>query len=192
MIKAVFLDVGGVLLKQDSSVIFELHDREMEWKRGSSAGLWKQYLDAAHVGGELLPGYRCDSDVERIKQSLYATNRVVAGMRELVREVREICRLAVLSNFTADLNQVLEQLGLLPSFELIVNSALVGVKKPEAKIYEIACHRLGVQPTEAVFIDDNAPNVAAAQSIGMRGLVFSSAGSLRSELCAAGLTLPHF
>ncbi len=163
----------------------------MELQAGSSAGLWKEYLDAAHIGGELLPGYRSDSDVERIKQRLYATNRVVADMRELVRDLREICRLAVLSNFTADLNQVLEQLGLLPSFELIVNSALVGLKKPDAKIYEIACHRLSVEPAEAVFIDDNAANVTAAQSIGMRGLVFSSAGALRSELCATGLTVPH-
>jgi FMN phosphatase YigB (HAD superfamily) len=102
-----------------------------------------------------------------------------------------VCRLAVLSNFTADLNQVLEQLGLLLSFELIVNFALVGVKKPDAKIYEIACHRLSVEPGEAVFIDDNGANVTAAQSMGMQGIVFSSAGTLRSELYAAGLALRH-
>jgi epoxide hydrolase-like predicted phosphatase len=191
MIKAVFLDVGGVLLKQDASAIFEFHDREMEWADGSSAGIWKEYLDAAHIGGELLPGYRRNSDVECIKQRLYATNRIVSGMGELVRELREVCRLAVLSNFTADLNQVLEQLGLLLSFELIVNFALVGVKKPDAKIYEIACHRLSVEPGEAVFIDDNGANVTAAQSMGMQGIVFSSAGTLRSELYAAGLALRH-
>jgi epoxide hydrolase-like predicted phosphatase len=191
MIKAVFFDVGGVLLKQDSSVMLELHDREKGWRAGTSAGLWKEYLDVAHVGGELLPGYRRNGEVERIKRRLYATNRMVSGMEALVRELGEVCRLAVISNFTADLNQVLDQLGLLPSFELIVNSALVGVKKPDTKIYEIACNRLGVEPGEAVFIDDNAENVTAAQTTGMRGIVFSSAGTLRNELCAAGLVLRH-
>jgi FMN phosphatase YigB (HAD superfamily) len=102
----------------------------MGWRAGASAGRWNEYLNVAHDGGELLPGYRRDGDVECIKQHLYATNRVVSGMEELLRELRAICRLAVISTVTADLNQVLEQqLGLLPAFELIVNSALVGVKK---------------------------------------------------------------
>jgi hypothetical protein len=79
MIRAVFIDVGGVLLKQDF-LTFERYDREKGWPSGISAGLWKDYLQIAHVGGELLPGYRCSSgEIVQIKQRLYATNRVGAS-----------------------------------------------------------------------------------------------------------------
>jgi putative hydrolase of the HAD superfamily len=102
-----------------------------------------------------------------------------------------MCRLAVISNFSADLNLVLEQLGLLSSFELIVNSAFAGVKKPDTKIYELACNQLGVEPGDSVFIDDVPANVCAARSNGMKGIVFSSAAMLREELCAVGLALRY-
>jgi HAD superfamily hydrolase (TIGR01509 family) len=188
--KAVFIDVGGVLLKQDS-LTFEHYDREMAWPPGRSIHLWKEYLEMAHVGGELVPGYRCDVEVGRIKQRLYATNRVVSGMEEIVRELRAMCRLAVISNFSADLDQVLDELGLLSSIELVVNSAFVGTKKPGKRIYEIACNRLGVEPSESVFIDDDPKNVNAAQTLGLKGITFSAAGTLRKELRMAGLAIRY-
>jgi epoxide hydrolase-like predicted phosphatase len=52
-------------------------------------------------------------------------------------------------------------------FEIVVDSSHVGMRKPDPRIYELTCERLGVEPTAAVFLDDNADNVAAAAALGM-------------------------
>jgi putative hydrolase of the HAD superfamily len=57
-------------------------------------------------------------------------------------------------------------------FDDIVDSSAVGVRKPNARIYELALQRLGVtEPATAVFLDDFAPNVAAAIALGLHGIV---------------------
>jgi putative hydrolase of the HAD superfamily len=57
-------------------------------------------------------------------------------------------------------------------FEEVVDSSHVGMRKPEREIYELTCSRMGIVPTEAVFIDDNADNVAAARAYGMEAVHF--------------------
>jgi putative hydrolase of the HAD superfamily len=53
----------------------------------------------------------------------------------------------------------------------VVDSSEVGVRKPDARIFEIALERLGgIDPARAIFVDDFEANVAAAQALGMRGV----------------------
>lgn len=56
--------------------------------------------------------------------------------------------------------------------DLIVYSHEVGVAKPDPRIYEITCERVGVQPHEMVFLDDIPRNVAAAREYGIHGVLF--------------------
>ena len=46
----------------------------------------------------------------------------------------------------------------------VVDSSHVGVRKPERAIYELTCARLSITPTEAVFVDDDADDIAAARA----------------------------
>jgi putative hydrolase of the HAD superfamily len=57
-------------------------------------------------------------------------------------------------------------------FEVVVDSSEVGVRKPDRRIYLLTCERLAVEPTAAVFIDDNRDNVAAARAVGMDAVQF--------------------
>jgi putative hydrolase of the HAD superfamily len=52
-------------------------------------------------------------------------------------------------------------------FDEVVESSVVGVRKPEPKFYEIACERLGVGPHECVFLDDLGINLKPAKAMGM-------------------------
>ena len=56
--------------------------------------------------------------------------------------------------------------------EDVVDSSHVGVRKPEREIYELTCTRLGIAPSEAVFVDDNADNVAGARAFGLETVHF--------------------
>jgi epoxide hydrolase-like predicted phosphatase len=56
-------------------------------------------------------------------------------------------------------------------FELVVDSSEVGVRKPDPRIFTLALEGLGgILPERAIFLDDWEGNVAAARSVGIRGL----------------------
>jgi epoxide hydrolase-like predicted phosphatase len=59
-------------------------------------------------------------------------------------------------------------------FEEIVDSSHVGMRKPDAEIYLLMCKRMGIEPSDAVFVDDNADNVAAARALGMEAVHFGA------------------
>jgi putative hydrolase of the HAD superfamily len=57
-------------------------------------------------------------------------------------------------------------------FDVVVDSAHVGVRKPDPRIFRMALERLGnPAPEAAVFLDDFHGNVAAAERLGMRGIL---------------------
>jgi putative hydrolase of the HAD superfamily len=52
-------------------------------------------------------------------------------------------------------------------FDVIVESSVEGVRKPNPRIYEIACDRMGVGPDGCVFLDDLGINLKPAKALGM-------------------------
>ncbi len=76
-------------------------------------------------------------------------------------------------------------------FEVIVESSVEGVRKPNPRIYEIACERLGVAPSETVFLDDLGINLKPARAMGMTTIKVVTEAQAIDELAAAtGLTFP--
>ncbi|MBV9803538.1 MAG: HAD family phosphatase [Solirubrobacterales bacterium] len=57
-------------------------------------------------------------------------------------------------------------------FDVVVDSAFVGARKPEPRIYEITLERLGTPPEATLFIDDVEINCRAAQELGMAAIHF--------------------
>jgi putative hydrolase of the HAD superfamily len=56
---------------------------------------------------------------------------------------------------------------LLARFDVVIESSVVGVRKPEPAFYELACERLAIEPHEAVFLDDLGINLKPARAMGM-------------------------
>lgn len=75
-------------------------------------------------------------------------------------------------------------------FEEIVDSAFVGCRKPEARIYELTLERIGVPAEACLFVDDLHPNVKGAEAAGMRAVHFrdnaQAIGEIRAALGLAG------
>lgn len=64
----------------------------------------------------------------------------------------------------------------------IVYSHEVGMAKPDPRIYRLACHRLGVEPGETVFIDDSEIAVAGAESVGITAILHENNAKTVSAL----------
>ncbi|HEY5431747.1 MAG TPA: HAD family phosphatase [Solirubrobacteraceae bacterium] len=70
-------------------------------------------------------------------------------------------------------------------FDVVVDSAFVGTRKPERRIYELTLERLGVPAGAALLIDDVEVNCAAARELGIRSVWFRSADQAIAETEAA-------
>jgi putative hydrolase of the HAD superfamily len=69
-------------------------------------------------------------------------------------------------------------------FEVVVDSAFVGTRKPEPEIYALTLERLGLPAAGCAFVDDLEHNVAAARDAGMRGIVYRDTAQAIAELQA--------
>lgn len=88
------------------------------------------------------------------------------AMLEAIRRIRAqgLIAAAITNNWIAEEGSAGE---LRHHFDLVVESAVEGVRKPDPRIFHAACERLGVGPAEAVFLDDIGTNLKTARSLGM-------------------------
>ena len=76
-------------------------------------------------------------------------------------------------------------------FDLVVESSVEGVRKPNPEIYKIACDRLGVHCSQAIFLDDLGINLKPAKALGMQTIKVVSQDQAIDDLSAlTGLTFP--
>ena len=105
----------------------------------------------------------------------------------LVRDVRRKAPVVLVTNATSRLEQDLKALDLLSQFDAIINSSVVQSAKPNANIYAAALAAAGVTATDALFVDDQAINVAAAARLGINTHHFTSYEAMSAHLVAVGL-----
>jgi putative hydrolase of the HAD superfamily len=70
-------------------------------------------------------------------------------------------------------------------FQVVIQSSVVGVRKPNPKIYEMACEALNVAPEEAVYLDDLGINLKPARAMGMQTIKVIDPSVALDELEAA-------
>ena len=97
----------------------------------------------------------------------------IPGMEELLVELKGAGkRLYLLSNIGKTFIEKKNEFPILSHFDGCVFSADVGYIKPSKEIFEHLCKTYALNPSECVFIDDLAANVAAAESYGIHALQF--------------------
>ncbi len=101
---------------------------------------------------------------------------------DFIIKSRSNYKTALLSNVSAVIWNYYTPEMLNKLFDVQVLSYQEGMMKPDHRIYQLTCNRLGVQPDECVFTDDNQANVIAAREVGMHGIVFTDNKSYFEEL----------
>jgi putative hydrolase of the HAD superfamily len=67
-------------------------------------------------------------------------------------------------------------------FDAVLESRVLGVRKPDPRFYELACATIGVEPEESVFLDDLGVNLKPARALGMRTIKVSDPDQALAEL----------
>ena len=95
---------------------------------------------------------------------------------------------AILSNMGEELLSYMRQeFGWLGRFDHHTWSCELRIAKPDPEIYRYTCEKLRVQPANALFLDDKPENIAAAESVGLQAILFTTAEALEAELKRRGL-----
>src|SRR5438093_1230205 len=69
-------------------------------------------------------------------------------------------------------------------FDVMIESSVVGLRKPDPRIYELACRELGVGPGRTAFLDDIGSNLKSARALGMTTIKVSDPDVALRELGA--------
>lgn len=181
--RAIIFDLGGVVLGSPLQV-FAAFEQELGLVAGAlnrmivangPAGAW-QRLERGEVA---MDEFVVALDAEfaaigaRVSTSLLMQRIAMASqprpaMVEAIRRLRANGLLtAALTNNWVSEDQA-GKMGLLrPEFDVFIESAREGMRKPDPRIYQLACARLGIEPVQAVFLDDIGANLKSARALGM-------------------------
>jgi putative hydrolase of the HAD superfamily len=194
--RAVIFDLGGVVIGSPLHAIAD-YERELGFERNAV----NRVVVTTGPGGAWSRLERGELDLEAFYPSFEA-DCAGAGLaidaREMMRRVAEIAvprpamleairRLRAASVKVAALtnNWITEDGGtglLRDYFDVFIESAVVGLRKPDPRIYELACRELGVTPPEAVFLDDIGSNLKAARALGMATIKVDDPDTALAEL----------
>jgi putative hydrolase of the HAD superfamily len=202
-VEAVVLDYGGVMTTPTADSIKawlaadgidpQSFTRTLKaWlSRDAPAGTPVHRLETGELSvdefGELLAAELVTHDggpvvAEGILGRLFAGMRVEPAMFRLVADLRALgVRVGLISNSWGN---TYPRERIAASFDSVVISGEVGLRKPQPEIYQLALEGLGVVPDRAVFVDDAEPNLVGARRVGLRTVLHSDPGSTRAALAA--------
>lgn len=206
-VRAVIWDFGGVI----STSPFEAF-RAFERARGLPQDFLRQVNARNHLDNAWARFERSAIDLETFDRAFLAETTELGhpvGGREVVallggeirpamvnalRLLRPVTRLGLITNnVCSEQSPGAEPSGrqeVLALFQEVIESAKVGIRKPDPAIYRMMCDALAVAPEQAVFLDDLGINLKPAQAMGMKTIKVDDPDRALEELEAlVGLRL---
>lgn len=101
----------------------------------------------------------------------------VAAAEPVLRNLAREYPMVLVSNFYGNIESVLKEYGILDCFRQIIESSVVGVRKPDPQIFRLGVEALGLSPEETVVVGDSiTKDIIPAQSIGCRTIWLEGVG----------------
>ena len=179
--RAVIFDLGGVVVGSPLHAI-AAYERDLGLPANAinrvvvetgPAGAWSR-LERGELGLEQFypafeadcAGAGCTIDARRMMELVAGSTAPRPAMLEAIAAIRTRgLAVAAITN-----NWITEDAGANPLralFDVFVESAVVGIRKPDPRIFEMACSALRIAPAEAVFLDDIGRNLKTARELGL-------------------------
>ncbi len=196
MIRAVIFDLGGVVMGSPLEVI-AAYERELGLESGvinrvvagtGLVGAWSRHergeLDFESFCARFNDECRAAGALIDTRDLMHRINRVTVPRAEMLDAVAAVraagFRVAALTNNWTPLDDG----DLKARFDVVVESSVVGYRKPQVEIYQLTLEELGVEPAEAVFLDDIGANLKPAKELGMTTIKVNETRGALADLAA--------
>ncbi len=164
------LPPGGV----DQAVFGSEAWRKAQLGRCTVGECWTAIGESLRLTTGELAQFRADFWAgDRLDQAL------IQGLR---RWKAEGYRVAILSNYSPELEALLDRYQLGSLFEPVIISAHEGIIKPASRLFWRALNRIGISPAEALFVDDFSENIAGARSVGLAAVQFRDTRQVTADI----------
>ncbi|HSL43570.1 MAG TPA: HAD family phosphatase [Anaerolineales bacterium] len=192
-IKAVFFDLGGVIVRTEfQAPRQQLADRlgidyddlnklifDSDSSVRASTG---EITSEEHWISVIQRLKRPDTERQSIRDEFFAGDIVDRTLLEYIRSLRGKYKTGLISNAWGDLRDFIAREKFDDAFDKMIISAEVGAMKPEPKIFQIALEQFGVSPNEAVFVDDFYINIEGCEKVGIKGIHFKDPETALQQL----------
>ncbi len=207
-IRAVIFDVGGVLTESPVTRIkayaaeYGIPDEARHAIFAPHDGLWSRFeqsqLSPSQFAAEFeaaVAAFGAEANGEHFLEWFFQGFQPRHEMIEVVETLRDHVHLGVITNNVAREGEAAKRtsgLDVHSLFPVVIESAIVGLRKPDPRIFEMCCGELGVTPPESAFLDDLGANLKGARALGMHTIKVDETLDAIAELEEAlGISLPH-
>ena len=194
MIRNLIFDFGGVLVDWNPYYLYDPyfgdHAKAEQFLQTIHAFDWNAQVDAGRPSAEITEETvakfpQWEKEIRMFYDRwIEMMGGPIPGMEALVRECKARgFRVWGLTNWSIEFFPLVRDR--YPVFQVLDGYVVSGAEKvikPDARLYRILLDRYGLKAAECVFIDDNAANVAGAEAVGIRGILFKGEKQLREEL----------
>jgi putative hydrolase of the HAD superfamily len=199
MIRAIFWDVGGVLLsnawdrteRMATLEHFRLDEEEFHSRHEMVVSSFERGKISLDEYLERTVFYRNRAFTrEEFRDYILSLSQPMPEVLGFARALANSGKyfMSTINNESRELNLYrIEKYGLREIFRLFVSSCFVGLRKPESGIYRLAIETTQINPQESCFIDDRALNLECAAKLGMQTIQMQSLEQLRAELGKLGV-----
>jgi putative hydrolase of the HAD superfamily len=190
--KAVIFDYGLVLSgpqpKAEVEAMASLLQMDFDTFYDSSWRYRLEYdqaaLDATSYWNAVAQRALSPEDIARLididNRSWTHPNLVMPGWARQLRQAG--LRTAILSNMPVPVRDAVERCEWLPEFDCRTYSCDLRITKPSPEIYQHCLAKLGIAPSETLFLDDRPENIRAAEALGVHGIVFTTPQEAAAEI----------
>ncbi len=195
-IKGILFDLGGVLIQLGGI------NKMMEWTGWDHDKLWRCWLASPSVrrfeSGKITTKEFGLALVEEFNLPVQADDflalfaswpqGVNPGAEELLGRVGALYPLGCLSNTNSlHWNYLIERTPLIDYFDYLFPSHYTGLLKPDRLSFTNAAEKMGLQPDQLLFLDDNQINIEGATKVGMRSYLVNNAIQAQNILDELGI-----
>jgi len=198
MIKAIILDMGGVVLTSQLGTVLEEIAKKLSIDPKEFGHFYYRYKQ------ELQSGKLKVSDFAKLVQKEFKPTKEIipiwtdAYLRtmtlnlpllNLIENLRNKYKIGCITN-TTDLHaQLNKERKAFRYFDEVIISCDVGLVKPNKEIFELMLKKLNVKAKDCIFVDDHENHVQAAEKLGMNGIVFRNTSEFIQKLKVLGINL---
>ncbi|MBI2632790.1 MAG: HAD family phosphatase [Parcubacteria group bacterium] len=192
MIKTVIFDWGGVLIDSPTLAVVRYLAQKLNIDETVLIELFKKYENDFHTGTIAENAFWAivsekintpiNTSASLLYEALWHVYSPRKKMFETVASLRGMgYKTGLLSNAEIPTSQFFYKQH--PHlFDKLIFSCDHRTRKPEKEIYEIALKELGVQPHEAIFIDDLPENIESAKKVGLHAILYSNPSLVKAEI----------